>query len=184
MTHPKLAARIGGLTTPQQPRLAKAPASLSTEQRIVLESSCVDLICQLEAMLIQVADHRQAGHLSDCVEIANKMLVALLDFTEAHLTGKPLDVVYERVAEAYELTQKYDETISSFSWSAVRRVIGRTSASEVDVLQAHADVGEAIAIVSVASLGESIGLFDDKNGTANQMHQSLKCFIDELRKVW
>lgn len=157
---------------------------LSSQDRSLLEAACVDLICRLDQLLCHANEARQAGYLNETVPHANNMLLASLDFAESHLTGSALDELHTQVAAAYGRTQELADLISSRSWGAVRRVIGRPSATEMDVLRVHGEVGEAIAVVVVASLGGGIRRLGVHTSIGDEMIQSLKLFLSEMKKAW
>ena len=163
---------------------ASTPVPLSSEQRFLLESNCVDVMCQLESLLEKACTFKAAGNFIEANNIANRMLVCLLDFAEANLDGEPLEVVYNELAATYELTQKMVDTVNARSWAAVRRVVGRPTPSQWDVLNVHNEIGEAIAVVTVASLGDGIHRVDATTSIGRQLNESLSSFIDQLRKAW
>lgn len=166
------------------PRLKATDQTLSSDQRMMLESSCVDVICQLENQLERACTFRDARQHRDAYHTANRMLVTLLEFAEGNLDGDPLETVYADLATAYELTSDLSDAISAHGWSAMRRVVGKSSTSEMDILHIYDRVGRAVAKVTVSSLGYAIRRVDPKTTVGRQLHQSLASFIDQLQKVW
>jgi hypothetical protein len=159
-------------------------SQLSTEQRVSLELACVDVICQLESLLSQANEYNSTGRLQDVVAVANRMLLSTLDFGETYCEGDSLSNVQDRISEAYTEIQVYSDAIHTRSWSAFRRVIGKTSASEIDVLHAHSQVGDAVAVAIVTSLGGGIRRLGIRTSMGSQLAQSLELFVAEMKKGW
>ncbi|MEM9587806.1 MAG: hypothetical protein AAGA03_11045 [Planctomycetota bacterium] len=158
--------------------------SLSTEKRAAIEADCLDLICRLEALLSNAIEHRSAGHYSETAELANRMLLISLDFAEAHLQGRVLTETEDRIALAYRRTQHLSDMIDASSWGAFRKVLGRSTSTQDDVVAAHKQVGEALAVSIVSSIGNGIQMIADDSKMASELTQSVTLFVGELKKGW
>jgi hypothetical protein len=149
-----------------------------------MEAACVDLICQFESMLTHSVQQRSDGYLSEIVPIVDKSLQIALEFGQTHFIGKPLEVLNRRVLEARECSRSLGNAVSSFEWKTLRRMIGRKSASERDVLRIHDELGTAIAMVLVSALGPAIEILSTRSKSGAEMLNIMRLFVAELRERW
>jgi hypothetical protein len=167
---------------------SKRPATVATalrdDARMLLEAACVDLICQFESMLTRSARESVDGYRCEIVPIVERSLQNALEFGETHFKGKALELLNSQVLEARECTQSLRDAISSFEWKTLRRLIGRESASELDVLRIHGELGTAIAMVLVAALGPAIEMLDTKNKSGAEVLEIASSFMAELEERW
>jgi hypothetical protein len=149
-----------------------------------IEAACVDLICQFESMLTRSAKERSDGYRAEIVPIVDRSMQIALEFGETHFNGETLDVLNRQVLEARACSQSLRDAVSSFEWRTLRRMIGRESANELDVLRIHGELGTAIAMVLVTALGPAIEMLGAKSKSGAEMLKIVKLFIAELGERW
>ena len=160
------------------------PRVRSHNERILLESACVDLIGELEHLLALSNVECEAGFLGESALIGNKMLHSLVEFAEGYLSGQRLTIVYDLIARGLKATQQTVDLATSQTFGTLRRIIGRESATDAEVAAAHSQAGKAIAIAAIASLGGGIRQLEDESTVATELYESLQPILIKLREKW
>ncbi len=160
------------------------PTTLRDDARMHIESACVDLICQFESMLTRASKERLVGFGNEIVPIVDESLQVAIEFGETLFNGETLDALNRRVLEARECSQSLRHAVSSFEWKTLRRMIGRQSASELDVLRIHGELGKATAMVLVTALGPAIEILGIQSKSGAEMLRIVRLFIAELEERW
>jgi hypothetical protein len=157
---------------------------LSRSERILLESACIDIIAEFEQLLDLANAEREAGFLGESALIGNRMLHSLIDFAESYLSGRRLAMVYQLIDRGFQSTQKTIDLSSSQLWGPLRRLIGRQSASDLDVANSHNETGLVIAAAAMATIGGGICRLEDDAPVAMALYESLRPILIELRERW
>lgn len=158
--------------------------SLSTSERILLESACVDAIGQLEQLLEKASSERAAGFLGESILIANRMLLLIVDFSEGYLDESQQGSVFERTALGYAATQRGVALSSSQTWGTIRKLIGRETATDGEVASAHQEVGAAVAASAESAVKGAIRMLGSDSVVAQQLAESMEPMLEELRTQW
>lgn len=149
-----------------------------------LEAACAVLICELQTGLAEATEFRALGQYGEASEAGKQMLLGVLDFAEEHLEGEALHEVRERVADAYDQSKRVDEFVARRSWGLVRRVFGKRTATETELIEASRELGEAIGVVAVTAVAGCIPRFDPEGGVAVEIAESLQSFVEQLQAGW
>ena len=160
------------------------PTTLRDDARMQIEAACVDLICQFESMLTRASKERLVGFGSEIVPIVDESLQVALEFGEALFNGEKLDILNRRVLEARECSQSLRHAVFSFEWKTFRRLIGRQSACELDVLRIHGELGDATAMVLVTALGPAIEILGTQSKSGAEILRIVRIFVAELEERW
>ncbi|MEO1617072.1 MAG: hypothetical protein AAFV88_14570 [Planctomycetota bacterium] len=163
---------------------AISQGELTSNERILLESACVELIGSIEQMLEQSAKEREAGYLGESAVIGNKILLSLVDFSEGYVSGESLGDVYKVIAECYKGTQQVIDLATSQTWGPFRKMLGKSTASNDEVAVAHKDCGSLIADALETSVGSGLSRLNDTTSVAAQLTESLEPILTELRTEW
>ena len=156
----------------------------TTAEPVTLELVCVEFIGQLDDLLIKAADYRATGRYGEASAAGKQMLLAVLDFAETNLQGEPLEAVQQRVADAYDGCRQVDDLVAAQSWRAVRRVLGKPTATTEDVAQKYQSLGEQIAMVVITAVAGGEDHFHSGSSLARQMADCLQEFIERLKTNW
>lgn len=149
-----------------------------------LEAACVQLICELHASLAEATEFRALGQHGEASEAGKQMLLGVLDFAEENLGEEALHAVQERVADAYDQSKQVDDLVATRSWGILRRLFGKRTATEAELVHASRELGEAIGVVVVTAVAGCAPHFDPESGIASQITESLQSFVDQLRAGW
>jgi hypothetical protein len=149
-----------------------------------IEAACVDLVCQFESMLSRSVQERLDGYIGEIVPIVEESLQIVSTFGETHFVGETLEVLNRRVLEARECSQSLRDAVSSLEWKLFRWIIGRESASELDVLRNHSELETAIAAVIVAALGPAIEVLGPQSTSGAEILKIVRQLIAELEEKW
>ncbi|MEM6469911.1 MAG: hypothetical protein AAF802_10190 [Planctomycetota bacterium] len=163
---------------------AISQGELSTNERILLESACVEVIGSVEQLLEHASNERKSGYLGESAVIGNKILLALVDFSEGYVSGDALGDVYKVIAECYKATQRVIDLATSQTWGPLRKMLGRSIASNDEIADAHRDCGQLIADAVATSVGSGLARLEQSATTANQLEESLEPILNELRTEW
>lgn len=158
--------------------------ALSTNERILLESACVDAIGQMEQLLEKANEERAAGFLGESILIANKILLLFVDFAEGYLSESEQASVIERTAVGYAATKRGVSLSSSQTWGAIRKLIGRETATDNQVAEAHREVGVAVADAADSAIVGAIRMLGSDSAVTSQLAESLEPILAELRTEW
>lgn len=158
--------------------------ALSTSERILLESACVDTIGQMEQLLEKASGEKAAGFLGESILIANQMLLLIVDFSEGYLAEHEQGSVFERTALGYAATQRGVALSSSQTWGAIRKLIGQETATDNEVANAHQEVGAAVASAAESAVQGAVRMLGADSVVALQLVESLDPMLEELRTEW
>ena len=167
-----------------QETLERPNVDLTPNERILLESACVELIGTLEHLLEKAALEREAGFLGESAVIGRKMLLALVDFAEGYLSGNGLSPAFQQIARGYKSAQHTIDLATSQSWGPLRKLAGQSSASNTEVAQSHFRTGQAIAAAAESAVGEGIGILSHCSSVVDELDESLRPVLAELRETW
>lgn len=165
-------------------RSSVAPTDHQREAPTQIQTACVDLVCQLESRLTRAEKERTDGYLGEIVPIVEEFLQTASDFGEMHFHGDPLEALNRRIVEARECSRSLGKAVASFEWKALRRIIGRPSASEREVLKIHSELGTALVMVVVSALGPAIEMLGSNTKSAKEVLKIVRVFIAELQERW
>lgn len=162
---------------------AAEAGSITDEDRILLESGCVDLIGEFEQLIETARSEREAGFLGESMVLGKRMLLTLVEFADGYLEEEPQEDVVDRIASGCVLADNGIQLSSSQNFRAFRRVLGKKTASDLEVAEAHGAVGTAVADALTLALGSAV----ERLGKANiseAIGDSLEPILLELREQW
>ncbi|MEM0925531.1 MAG: hypothetical protein AAGJ83_05795 [Planctomycetota bacterium] len=169
--------------SPQNPSTADADR-LTSHERILLESACVEFIGSVEHYVSEAGREREAGYLGESAVSANKILHTLIDFAEGTFSGKELREAYRLIAASYESTQRVIELATSQAWAPLRKLVGSSVATNDALADAHRRCGQSIAETIEATLDDGLGLLGESSSIVHQLRECLDPLLDELRTKW
>ena len=163
----------------------ETPATeLTGEERILLESACVDTIGQLEQLLEKAREEQNAGFLGESILFGKQMLLLLVEFTEAHLQASSNEKALDAIDKGYQSAKSGARLSASQSWGTLRRIVGKATATDQEVTEAHSAVGKSIATAVSETMFLGIRLLGSQSSVAKMLAESLNPLLDELNKKW
>ena len=157
---------------------------LGTSERILLETACVDLIGQVEQLMEKARDEQTAGFLGESILLANTILVLVINFADAYLSGPQREVVNDGITVTHAAIKEGTELSKSQTFGPLRRLMGRNSASDEEVAQAHQAVGKTLADTVGTAIVAGLSKLDPESVIAKGMQESLQPILTELTKKW
>ena len=157
---------------------------LTSSQRILLETACVDMIGQVEQLMEKARDEQSAGFLGESMLVGSSILKLLVNFSDGYLSDRTLVLVNDRIELAHQAIKNGTELSQSQTFGSLRRLIGRKSATDVEVARAHTEVGIALAEAVAAAVAGGLHQLKSNSSLVNDLQESIQPILSEMRKTW
>ena len=149
-----------------------------------LEIACVDLICQLEALIAMAKDSGREEHMDNAAATAKKMLTRLLEFSDRFFQGEEAEQTHEEISKALHQSATYQEILNSRSWGSVIKRTFLGSEDSEEMKSTYEELGLALIRACATLLYHAIVLVGFDSPLGKQIDQSTVVFVRELKESW
>ena len=148
-----------------------------------LELDCINLIAQLETQIESAKSG--SGHVEKASENTDKILNALLHFSEEHFEGERFDRAVASIEKASYASLAHREVLNTRSWGfAIKNLLGKSADSDASVRQTYEKLGDATIETCVTVLREVALLVGPETDCGKTIEQSTAVFVEEFRANW
>lgn len=149
-----------------------------------LELACIDLICQLEALLVKAKSYCRNDQVENSPEVACKMLTRLVEFTNANLSGEAADQTREEILQVAQAAERHQASLGSRTLGESLRSMFKKDDVDFNSLTTHSALGSALAQVSATTFRNGIALLGEDSHSGQQLTQSSRAYVGQLEKEW
>ncbi len=148
-----------------------------------VEMGCINLISQLE-MQASSAKSR-SDHVEQAGENTDKLLSALLEFSDEFLVDDSHQRAMDAVEKASYASLAHKEVLSTRSWGfAIRNLLGKAAVSDESIKETYTLLGEALLAACVSVLREAVAIVGSESTAGRTVEQSIAIFVEELKANW
>ena len=149
-----------------------------------LELACIDLICQLEALLVRANRSCRNDQVENSPEVACKMLTRLMEFTVANLSGEAADETRGEILKVAQSAEEHQKALSNRTLGESLRSMLKKDDVDFRSLTTHSALGRALAKVSATTLHKGLELLGEDTNSGKQLSLSSQAYIEQLEKEW
>ena len=156
--------------------------SESEDRDTNFDRDCINLLCQLESIADDLAEHSRRQRTSQCLESAKEMLVAFLDFSETRFDESDEPILAE-LRSVYQATKELEQLVEKEAWGSWKSYFGVRQEASFEVQRRYAELGGQYGELFREFFGRCqtrIGATD----TRKQFDHSVEHFVLELADRW
>ncbi len=170
-------------TTEKESPSSASSSNVRTVANAEVEMGCINLISQLE-MQISSAKSR-SNHVEQAGENTDKLLSALLEFSDEFLVDESHQRAMDAVEKASYASLAHKEVLNTRSWGfAIRNLLGKAAMSDESIKETYLLLGDALLESCVSVLREAVAIVGSESDAGNTVEQSIAIFVEEFKANW